>query len=162
MPACHPGLDPGSGIIWTVMKNKHKIEGNLCIITLKRGEKFARISHMQIVNATRRNILAPEVREARSFLGRLTGWVKHTDPRPGQGLYLTPCRGVHSLGLRFAIDAVYITNDGSVQEIYTLLPWRIGPCKLHCRGVLELPAGTCEIMSCQKGDQLEQINGKGW
>jgi len=117
---------------------------------------------MQIENVTRGNILASEVREARSFMGRLTGWLHPAGPRPEQGLYLTPCKGVHSWGLRFAIDAVYINNSGLVLEIYTLFPGRIGPYKLRCCGVLELAAGTCERQACQKGDQLEQINGKGW
>jgi hypothetical protein len=117
---------------------------------------------MQIVNVTRGNILAPEVREVRSFWGRLTGWLNHAGPRPGQGLYLTPCRGVHSWGLRFTIDAVYIDTKGLVLEVCTLLPWRIGPFKPSCRGVLELAAGTCQGRVCQKGDLLEQINGKGW
>jgi len=117
---------------------------------------------MQIVNQTRQTILAHEVKEARCFFHRLKGWIGIRTARPGQGLYLTPCHGVHTWGLQFPVDVVYIDPQGIILEILTLRPWCLGPYLPACRGVLELPAGTCQQTRSFRGDLLGQINGTGW
>ncbi|MBN1596410.1 DUF192 domain-containing protein [candidate division FCPU426 bacterium] len=117
---------------------------------------------MVIENSSRGIVLAAQVEIAGNFYLRLRGLLGISGLRPGAGLYLTPCRGVHTFGLRFPIDAVYVNARGVVLQVLTLTPWRCGPFLLPCQGVLELPPGTGTAGKCIPGDQLRQVPEKGW
>jgi uncharacterized membrane protein (UPF0127 family) len=117
---------------------------------------------MRIHNLTRHRLLAAHAAEARTFLARLRGWTRRRTPQDGEGLYLTPCGCVHSFGMGFALDAVYVDPGGRVLAVRTLAPGRIGPWLRRAAGVLELPAGTCARTGCAVGDLLVQEGGRGW
>lgn len=59
------------------------------------------------------------------------------------GLWLSPCNGVHTLGMRFAMDVLFLDAEGRVlRQVANLRPWRFcGPVR-DARTVIELPAGT--------------------
>jgi uncharacterized protein len=114
---------------------------------------------MRVINKTRDNVLAENAAEARTFLARLRGWLGAAAPVAGSGLYLTPCAWVHTFGLRWALDVIYINSHGLVLAVRTLAPARLGPWVPAAAGVLELPAGTCQRLNCRAGDQLA---GPAW
>lgn len=62
---------------------------------------------------------------------------------PDEGLWLEPCNGIHTLFMRFAIDAVFLDRDGRVLRIVENLgPGRMcGPVR-KARVVIEIAAGT--------------------
>jgi uncharacterized protein len=123
---------------------------------------FAKMPAMtRIFNITRKVILAETMIEARGFFSRLRGALGRPSPTPGWGLYLSPCAWVHTLGMRFPIDAVYIGRGGRVLAVTSLAPWRVGPRVPAAIGVLELPAGACAHSACLPGDQLE-FQGGAW
>ncbi|MCK5241624.1 DUF192 domain-containing protein [bacterium] len=109
---------------------------------------------MQIVRVRDKKILAVNVVMAGRFWQRMRGWLGYSAPPLGHGLFLYPCQGVHTLGMRFALDAVYLDKQELVLRVLTLKPWRVGPWVRGSYGVLELPAGTCAAAGCQAGDQL--------
>jgi uncharacterized membrane protein (UPF0127 family) len=117
---------------------------------------------MQIENVSRNTILVSRVKVAANTFQRLVGCIGQHTFRSEEGLYLTPCRGVHTLGMNIPIDAVYINSQGVVLKVVTLQPWRWGPYIPACRGVLELRAGKCKAERCCPGNQLRQIKGNGW
>jgi uncharacterized membrane protein (UPF0127 family) len=80
-------------------------------------------------------------RLADTFIRRLVGLWGRRGLDPGEGLLLGPTRGVHTLGMRFAVDAVYLDAQGRVLSVITLHPGRLGPLVPSCRWVLELAAG---------------------
>lgn len=80
-------------------------------------------------------------RLADTFLRRLVGLLGRARLDPGEGLLLGPTRGVHTLGMRFPVDAVYLDAQGRVLSVVTLPPGRLGPLVPSCRWVLELAAG---------------------
>jgi uncharacterized protein len=54
-----------------------------------------------------------------------------------------PCQGVHTLGMRFAIDVIYLDGDMRVVHIEeNVKPWRITPVRLKAATVLEVPPHT--------------------
>ncbi len=57
---------------------------------------------------------------------------------------LDPCRSVHTLGMRFAIDVAFCDADGVVLRCATLRPNRLGPTIWRARTVLEAEAGALE------------------
>jgi uncharacterized protein len=116
---------------------------------------------MRIRNLTRGKLLAGPVTEARTFGARLRGWAGSSRPGPGTGLYLTPCAWVHTFGMRFSVDAVYVDRSGTVLAVQALRPGRLGPWRPGAAGVLEMPAGE-GAGACRAGDRLAQEGGQGW
>jgi len=59
------------------------------------------------------------------------------------GLWLSPCNGVHTLFMRFAMDVLFLDAQGRIlRQVGDLRPWRFcGPVR-GARAVVELPAGT--------------------
>ena len=64
---------------------------------------------------------------------------------PGEALWIVPSRGVHTCGMRFAIDVVALDDQGMVIDcVSNLKPWRMRLPRRGTAGVLELPAGQLE------------------
>ena len=109
------------------------------------------------LNRTRQLFLATEVRIADRFLSRLRGLLatRAEDFRFGRGLWIRPSKGVHAIGMRYPIDAVYLDRDHRVVHIeQELRPWRLGAVRPQAAGVLELPAGTVRRTNTSVGDQI--------
>lgn len=85
---------------------------------------------------------------AGSVWQRLCGLLGRPPLGPGQGLWLTPCRAVHTAGMRYAIDLAFIDRRGRVVRIVrSLRPWRWAAC-WRARSVVELAAGEAD---CARG-----------
>ena len=81
--------------------------------------------------------------QARSFGARLHGLLFRPALRDGEGICLAPCRAVHTLGMAFAIDVVFLDARGAVLRLVpSLPPGRMAWC-LRAAMVIELPAGYC-------------------
>lgn len=75
---------------------------------------------------------------------------------PGQGLWIVPCEGIQTFGMRFPIDAAYLDAAGRVLRVYhRLSPWRIAAVNFRTHSVLELPPGTLARTQTQVGDVIE-------
>jgi uncharacterized membrane protein (UPF0127 family) len=60
-----------------------------------------------------------------------------------EGALLLPgVRGVHTLGMRFAIDVGFVDRTGRVVDTVTMPPWRVGRTRWSARDVLEAAAGS--------------------
>jgi uncharacterized membrane protein (UPF0127 family) len=109
-------------------------------------------------NCTRSTYLAKDVRVADTHWSRLVGLVA-TKPerfRGGQGLWIVPCRGVHTLGMRFPIDVLYLDDQHAVVHAEeSLMPWRMAPVKIKAKSVLELPPQTLRSTGTVLGDRIE-------
>ena len=75
---------------------------------------------------------------------------------PGRGLWIVSSQGIHTIGMAFPIDAVYLDAGGRITRLYhSLTPGRVAALNWKTRSVLELPAGTLEKTGTQVGDVLE-------
>ena len=70
-------------------------------------------------------------------------------------MVLRPCRNVHTLGMRFAIDVAFCDRDGHVLRTYSLAPRRISPVVLRAAFALEAEAGALERWNLRVGDHVE-------
>ncbi|MFP5406817.1 MAG: DUF192 domain-containing protein, partial [Gammaproteobacteria bacterium] len=62
-------------------------------------------------------------------------------PAEGQGLWLEPCRSVHSFGMRGAIDLLFVDDEQRVVDVRAFFaPWRTAKCP-RARSTVELRAG---------------------
>jgi uncharacterized membrane protein (UPF0127 family) len=70
-------------------------------------------------------------------------------------MLLRPCRNVHTVRMRFAIDVAFCDHDDVVLRITTLVPNRISPFVRRAAYALEAPAGTFARWELRVGDRLE-------
>lgn len=108
-------------------------------------------------NLTRNTTLADQAAVADTSAKRRTGLLKHERLAPGEGLWIVPCEGVHTFGMKFAIDVVFISKRRTVVKLRpNMVPRRIA-FALRASSVLELPVGVIESSGTRVGDQLELI-----
>ena len=76
----------------------------------------------------------------------------------GQGLWIVPSHGIHTLAMRFPIDVVYLDQDRRVVHLESnLKPWKVAPVKLQTASVLELPGNTLGPTGTMIGDEVEIV-----
>jgi len=86
---------------------------------------------------------------------RKIGLLKHASLEPGDGLWITPCEAIHTVGMNFPIDVLFLDRKRRVVKIRSAIPrWRMSAC-LSAHSVLELPSGTAAATETRAGDQLE-------
>jgi uncharacterized protein len=110
---------------------------------------------LRVHNPSRNTILADRALIADSSKTRKTGLLKHDRLEPGEGLWIAPCEGVHTVGMKFPIDVLFLDKKRKVVKIRAAMPrWRMA-ASLFAHSVLELPSGTAAATQTTRGDQLE-------
>lgn len=110
---------------------------------------------LTIRNLTRDTLLGDAVELADRGATRRKGLLGRDGLCKGGGLWIVPCESVHTFGMRFAIDLVYLNRRRRVKKVrHAVPPWRMSAC-LTAQSVLELPPGTIARSRTQKGDQIE-------
>ncbi|MBE0606370.1 MAG: DUF192 domain-containing protein [Deltaproteobacteria bacterium] len=115
---------------------------------------------VRVVNRTREILLGDKVRTASTLLSRFLGLLGTTAIADGGGLWIVPCRGVHTLGMRYPIDVAFLDARGVVVGILEgLPPNRFGRVFRGARGALELRSGILAATGTVPGDRLEFEEG---
>lgn len=111
---------------------------------------------MPVINATRKTWLATKVRKADSFLTRLVGLLKRKNLGPEEALWLMPSKGIHTVGMKFPIDVVFLNRGNTVVGLVQgMAPCRLSSIHFTSYSVLELPTGTIRKSRTEVGDQFE-------
>lgn len=96
--------------------------------------------------------IAHEVRIACSLTSRLVGLSGERSLPTRGGLLLSPARGVHTLGMRFAIDVVFLSRQMRVLGLASgVRPWRVLLAPRGTGRVLELAAGQTAATGLKAG-----------
>jgi hypothetical protein len=75
--------------------------------------------------------------------------------RSNEALWVVPSRGIHTIGLMFTIDVIYLdANLRVIDLVENLAPLRISRIRLHGASVLQLPARSISESGTKIGDQL--------
>ncbi|MBV8515012.1 MAG: DUF192 domain-containing protein [Acidobacteria bacterium] len=113
---------------------------------------------LYVYNKTRETFVATEALLADSYLRRLVGLLGKTRrwAQLGRGLWIVPSRGVHTIGILFPIDLIFLGKDKQVVHVEEYVrPFRISKVSLKATSVLELPPHTIYRSGTKIGDQLE-------
>lgn len=104
---------------------------------------------------TKGEVLGEEVEVAETPRSRARGLIG-TDCLPARGgLFLRPCRSVHTFGMRYPIDVAFLDHQGRVlRTVENLPPNRVTSVVWRARGALELPAGKLKESGTERGDLL--------
>jgi uncharacterized membrane protein (UPF0127 family) len=109
-------------------------------------------------NQTRQAYLATSLAVADTHWTRLRGLLGlgEDDFRNGSGLWIVPCHGVHTLGMGFSIDVVYLDSSMTVIDVRPAVrPWKFTPVRRYATSVLELPCHTASETKTVVGDKIE-------
>jgi uncharacterized membrane protein (UPF0127 family) len=115
-------------------------------------------SQRQAFNRTRETYLATALAVADGHWTRLRGLLglSADDFRNGSGLWIVPCHGVHTLGMGFPIDVIYLDEGLRVVHVeQNLRPWRVAPVRMQATSVIELPSHTVRETGTGVGDRIE-------
>jgi uncharacterized protein len=131
-------------------------------------QKTTRHRFFQITNLTRETVIATNVEIADTGAKRNRGLLGRNGLAAGDGLWIVPCQSVHTFGMQFSIDLIYLDSNHKIRKIRSSVsPWRVSIC-LSAQSVVELPAGTVRETQTRPGDFLEikdavtsGINGHG-
>lgn len=109
-----------------------------------------------VFNLTRGVALVHNLEVAESLSARMRGLLGRAGLAVGAGLWIRPCSSIHTVGMRFAIDAAFVDAQSRVLRTYhALSPWRVTRIVWGAVGVLELAAGTLAATGTLVGDQLD-------
>jgi uncharacterized protein len=79
---------------------------------------------------------------ATTFRQRLIGLAFSRTPR-SRALFFPGCRSVHTFGMRFALDLVWLDAGGHVVRVDRAVPpGRIRWCRAAAGGVVEIPSAS--------------------
>lgn len=82
---------------------------------------------------------------------RMRGLLGRPPLGEGEGLLLTHCAAVHSMGMRYALDLVFLDRDWTVRKIVGgLQPWRLAACR-GASMTLEMATGAAERLALEPG-----------
>src|SRR6202161_4485382 len=113
---------------------------------------------LYVYNKTRETFVATEATLADSYLRRLVGLLGKTRrwAQLGRGLWIVPSRGVHTIGMLFPIDLIFLGKNKEVVRVEEhVRPFRISRLCLNANSILELPAHTVYRTGTCVGDHLE-------
>jgi uncharacterized protein len=113
---------------------------------------------LYVYNKTRETFVATDTILADSYFRRLIGLLGKTKrwAQLGRGLWIVPSSGVHTIGMLFPIDLIFLSKEKEVIHVEEYVrPFRISKVSLKAQSVLELPPHTIYRSGTQVGDRLE-------
>ncbi len=104
-------------------------------------------------------IVAPTVEGAFDSARRRRGLLGR-DAMPAEtAVVIAPSSAIHTFGMRFAIDVVFVARDGAILKVRpSVQPWRVTAC-WGAFAAIELAAGTTTALPLRQGDRLEIRSG---
>ena len=108
---------------------------------------------MKIIHGGR--VIVEEASVARTLLSRVVGLIGRRCLPPCSALVIPRCTQVHTFGLRFPIDVLFLNADNIILAAESLRPWKISKRHPGASKVIELPAGTISKSGVKPGDRLD-------
>ena len=100
-------------------------------------------------------VLAKKVWVAKNFKERMQGLIVHKPLEREEGFLIPHCKGVHTFGMSYTIDVIYLDSNGKILAIRNkLTPNSVGPIHFKTDAVLELPSGVIEETQTERGDVI--------
>jgi uncharacterized membrane protein (UPF0127 family) len=109
----------------------------------------------KIRNLTKNTMICEKASVADSFWKRAKGLMFQKGWEDFDGLLLSPCRSIHTFGMRMEIDVCFLDPEHMIMKSLDALgPWRSAQGGRYSHATLELPAGTLARTGTGTGDRL--------
>ncbi len=107
------------------------------------------------INGDSNEMIASRVFAADNFLQRLFGLLFKNPLKDGEALLIRDCRSIHTIGMRYSIDIVFIDENGKViSTLKDIPPWRFTPYIREARSVIEFRSGSLKGETLNAGDRI--------
>lgn len=111
---------------------------------------------MKAVNLTTGEEIANDVTVADGVFSRMKGLLGRETMAPGTALLIIPCKGVHTFGMKFSLDIIFLDRRKRVIGVREdLVPNRLSVMHLGATSVMEMPAGRIAATRTRVGDEIE-------
>lgn len=111
----------------------------------------------KVIHTNNQYVVAERARIAEHFFTRLKGLLGSASLPQGEGLFIRPSNSVHTIGMKYPIDVLFLSRRLEVLKVVAKLePMRLTGC-WGSYMVLELPAGTAEKADIKIGSKLEVV-----
>ncbi len=112
-----------------------------------------------VVSMDKGETLIPRARRTASAWERMRGLLGSPPLADDEALWIEPCPSVHTLGMRYAIDVVFLDREDRVCKVVAgLRPFRFAACR-GARSTLELGAGRAGALGIAPGVKLAWQEG---
>ncbi|HEU5002906.1 MAG TPA: DUF192 domain-containing protein [Actinomycetota bacterium] len=111
---------------------------------------------MPLIDPERPDTVVIRLIEARG-LSSLQGLLGQRGLPPATGMLLR-AKEVHTVGMHFTIDVVYLSARNLVIRVATMAPGRIGPLVLKAKWILELAEGEAARLGIVAGTTLQRVS----
>lgn len=105
------------------------------------------------------HLLLSNLEKAESFFRRGKGLLGRRSLEEGSGLWINPCRDIHTFFMKFAIDCIFVNKKMVIVKMHqNVKPFRfVGPV-WKSQSVIEVPAGSAQKWNLKSGDQLYVVS----
>jgi hypothetical protein len=113
---------------------------------------------MIAINRRTNGIICSDLHVAKNILSRMKGLLGRSSLPTGEGLWIIPCKGIHTFCMKFPIDVIFLDRDNTVVALlHDFPPNRISRIYAKVASVIELTAGTVSQASIETGDMMDFI-----
>lgn len=108
---------------------------------------------MPVRNLTGSRIFPQRVQVADTVRGRITGLLGTDTPDPDLAVHFVPCNGIHTYGMRYPVDVVFLDRGGTVLRVdRNLAPNRLTGLIPAAASALEFAGGA--LGGLEEGDRI--------
>lgn len=125
---------------------------------------FPPVDHYQLCEESTGRIVVERLELARSLWKQTVGLLGRSRLPADSGIWLEPCNSIHTIGMQFAIDVLFLDSSGTlVRARRSVKPWRICLPVWRARAVVEIPEGAIARRNFQVGRryQITKANQTG-
>jgi len=109
----------------------------------------------ELKNAATGTVLAARVVRPNGWLKRALGLLGRKTLNADEALWLEHCWGIHTVGMRFPIDVLFLDQDLRILRVRAnVQAGRFAVAHFKAYHVIELAAGTCEQFDLLPGDTM--------
>ena len=98
-----------------------------------------------------------DVNKTETAMERTQGLLKKPALNSNEGLWISPCNSVHTFGMQYPLDIIYLNSKDQIRKITANLKPRRVSASWFARSVLELQAGTAKQLNLATGDTMKWI-----
>ena len=110
---------------------------------------------LKAFNTRNGKVLADSVTVADNLFARMKGLLGKKEMMQGEALWIKPCTSVHTFGMKFPIDVIFLNRKKMVAALVKNMERnRLTLLYLSAVSTLELPAGTIEKTETRVGDEI--------
>lgn len=113
------------------------------------------VNSCRLINQTKQTEVVPNLTIANTMFARGKGLLGRKDVPHSEALLIERCNSIHTFGMNFAIDCVFVTNQLKVVSIFrNVKPWRLVWPQWRASKVIEFSADHPNVKAIEVGDQL--------